>query len=118
MDYFHGFVSIQSRGTVALPPALRRRYHLDEAGAQVEILERGDGVFELRPVLAVPATQAWFWTPEWQQKEQEAEDDVVAGRVLEFADVDRFLAHLGEPDTSGSSPTSRKVPARRRRVTP
>src|SRR5450631_1743099 len=116
MDYFHGFVSVQSRGTVALPPALRRRYHLDEAGAQVEIVEREDGVFELRPVLAVPATQAWFWTPEWQQKEQEAEADVAAGRVLEFADVDRFLSHLGEPDASASRPTGKKAPASRGRV--
>ncbi len=73
-------------------------------------------MFELRPVLAVPATQAWFWTPEWQQKEQEAEADVAAGRVLEFADVDRFLSHLGEPDASASRPTGKQAPASRGRV--
>jgi bifunctional DNA-binding transcriptional regulator/antitoxin component of YhaV-PrlF toxin-antitoxin module len=46
---FHGFLSVQGRGAVALPPTLRRRYHLDRPGAQVEVTERDDGVLELRP---------------------------------------------------------------------
>lgn len=25
--------------------------------------------------------QAWFWTPEWQAKEREADEDIKAGRV-------------------------------------
>ena len=27
------------------------------------------------------ASQAWFWTPEWQQMEREADEDIAAGRV-------------------------------------
>lgn len=106
MDYFRGFVSVQSRGTVALPPALRRRYHLDQAGAQVEIIEREDGVFELRPVIAVPANQAWFWTSDWQQREREADEDIAAGRVLEFDDVDGFLGHLDAIETEARGPAA------------
>ena len=49
-------------GVVALPAEVRRRLHLDEPGAQVEITERDDGVLELRPSLPVPADQRWFWT--------------------------------------------------------
>lgn len=48
------FLTIQSRGTLALPPDLRRRHGLDEPGAQVEVVEREDGVIELRPFVAVP----------------------------------------------------------------
>lgn len=106
MDYFRGFVSVQSRGTVALPPALRRRYHLDQAGAQVEIIEREDGVFELRPVVAVPASQAWFWTPEWQQREREADEDIVAGRVVQASDVAGLLDHLDHLDSKDSTEAS------------
>jgi bifunctional DNA-binding transcriptional regulator/antitoxin component of YhaV-PrlF toxin-antitoxin module len=81
---FRGYVGVQSRGTIALPAELRRRYHLDEQGAQVEITERDDGVLELRPALPVPADQRWFWTPEWQAKEFEASEDLSAGRVETF----------------------------------
>jgi bifunctional DNA-binding transcriptional regulator/antitoxin component of YhaV-PrlF toxin-antitoxin module len=113
MDYFHGFVSVQSRGTVALPPVLRRRYHLDEAGAQVEIIERQDGVFELRPVIAVPASQAWFWAPGWQEREREVDAHIAAGQVLEFAGVDSFLEHLDElADDVAPAAAPRSAPRR------
>jgi bifunctional DNA-binding transcriptional regulator/antitoxin component of YhaV-PrlF toxin-antitoxin module len=108
---YHGFVGVQGRGTVALPADLRRRYHLDEPGAQVEITEREDGVLEVRPAIPVPATQAWFWTPVWQQREREVEDHVAAGRVAVFEGPDDFVGHLRaleaeEPsgDTSQSAP--------------
>src|SRR5258707_2038150 len=68
MEHFHGFVHVQGRGTVVLPAVLRRRYHLDEPGAQVEITERPDGVLEVRPAVPVPASQAWFWTEERQRR--------------------------------------------------
>jgi bifunctional DNA-binding transcriptional regulator/antitoxin component of YhaV-PrlF toxin-antitoxin module len=48
------FLTIQSRGVIALPPAMRRRLGLDRPGAQVELVERDDGVLELRPHLPVP----------------------------------------------------------------
>ncbi len=54
---FRGYVTVQSRGVVALPAEVRRRLHLDEPGAQVEITERDDGVLELRPSLPIPADQ-------------------------------------------------------------
>ena len=94
MEPFHGFVSVQGRGTVALPSALRRRYHLDEPGAQVEITERADGVLELRPTVPVPAAQAWFWTEDWQRREREVDAHIAAGEIATFATVDDFAAHL------------------------
>ena len=49
MGNYHGYAAIQGRGTVALPAELRRKYRLDEPGAQLEVVERSDGVIELRP---------------------------------------------------------------------
>jgi AbrB family looped-hinge helix DNA binding protein len=43
------FLTLQTRGTIAIPPAIRRRLGLDRPGAQVEMVEREDGVIELRP---------------------------------------------------------------------
>ncbi|MGC8628275.1 MAG: hypothetical protein ACP5VR_12145 [Acidimicrobiales bacterium] len=52
-----------------------------EPGAQVEVVERDDDVIELHPLLPHRAGQAWFWAERWQQMEQQAEDDIVAGWV-------------------------------------
>ncbi len=91
---FHGFVGLQTRGVLALPAALRKRFGLDLPGAQVEITERADGVVELRPMVAVPASQAWFWTPEWQAGEREADADIAAGRTVTYDGPDEFIAAL------------------------
>lgn len=78
------FIALQNRGVLTLPAAVRRRYRLDEPGTQVEVVERDDGVLELHPHAAVPADQAWFWTPEWQEGEREASADIEAGRTERF----------------------------------
>ena len=88
------FVTIQARGTIALPADIRKRHHLDEPGAQVEVVERDDGVIELHPMVAVPASQAWFWTEEWQAGEREVDERVARGDVQEFASGEELMAHL------------------------
>lgn len=88
-------LSLQSRGTLALPADLRKRHGLDEPGAQVRVVERDDGVVELHPLAAVPADQRWFWSERWQEMEREVDEHVAAGRVTTFDDVDDFLGSLG-----------------------
>ena len=106
------FVAVQSRGTIALPPDLRRRMHLDEPGAQVRIVERQDGVVELQPVLPVPADQRWYWTERWQAMEHEVDDHVDAGRVVELDGPDKLFAHLDRaagvapPDDKPATPAA------------
>lgn len=57
----------------------------------------------LRGIIEGPldAGQAWFWTPEWQRKEHEAEADKAAGNFDRYGSDDEFLAALDE--RSGSS---------------
>jgi AbrB family looped-hinge helix DNA binding protein len=90
------FITVQKRGVISLPAELRRRHHLDEAGAQVEVVERPDGVIELRPQVAVSADQRWFWTDRWQRMEREADADVAAGRVARFDTAEDLFADLDE----------------------
>ena len=60
----------------------------------MEIIEREDGVIELRPHVAVPADQEWFWTDRWQAMEREVDEEVAAGRVRRHDSLDDVLAHL------------------------
>lgn len=94
----HRYLGIQGRGTIALPADVRRRLHLDEQGAQLEMTERADGVIELRAALPVPAEQRWFWTQRWQEREHEVDDHVAAGRVTVHDSTEDFLDHLDELD--------------------
>ncbi len=38
--------------------------------------------------------QWWFWTPEWQAGEREADADLAAGRFQRFDSDEAFLTHL------------------------
>lgn len=64
-----------------------------EHDGEVVILTR-DG----RPVAKVHAIdpdQAWFWTPEWQAKEREVDEEMAAGIPgREFESGEDFLAYL------------------------
>lgn len=94
------FVSIQGRGTIALPAEVRRRLGLDEPGAQVEVVVREDDVIELHPCVPVAASQAWFWSRASQEREREVDDALRAGEVAEHASVEALLDHL-DADADG-----------------
>ena len=87
MDKEHTFVTVQSRGVIAIPPAIRHKFGLDRPGAQVEVSVR-KGEIVLKPYMAVPADQAWFWSDEWQEKERQADEDLKAGRTHRLNSVD------------------------------
>jgi len=89
-------VTVQARGTMALPADLRRRLHLDAPDSQVKLIEHDDGHVELMPVIAVPADQAWFWTERWQTMEREADADIAAGRATIVDGLDELIAHLDQ----------------------
>ena len=38
--------------------------------------------------------QAWFWSDYWQKLEQEAQEDIDAGRVFCFDNVEEAIAEL------------------------
>ncbi len=92
------FVNMQGRGVIALPAQLRRRFGLDRPGAQVEVVARDDGVIELHPHLAVPADQAWVWTPAWQERIREGLEDLEAGRSEVFGSGEALLSALSARD--------------------
>lgn len=51
-----------------------------------------DGTILLTPEITVPVTQAYFWTPRWQEGERKASEDIQAGRVTPIGSVKEFIA--------------------------
>ena len=90
-------VQLASNGRITLPSSIRRRAGLSEGDLlRVEIGE--DGRIILTPVVAVDRSQAYFWTSRWQKGEQEAEEDLRAGRVSTFENVDDLIKDLTNED--------------------
>ncbi len=47
--------------------------------------------------------QAWFWTPEWQAREREADAELSEGSGVVYRGTEEFISHLksvppAEPD--------------------
>ncbi|MGI8426674.1 MAG: AbrB/MazE/SpoVT family DNA-binding domain-containing protein [Actinomycetota bacterium] len=100
------FVNVQARGQLILPAGLRKRLHLNEPGAQVEIVERPDGVVELHPQAPVPAGQRWFWEESWQKGEKLVDRQVAEGKVMASSTPEEFFDELeavrGESKSRGA----------------
>jgi AbrB family looped-hinge helix DNA binding protein len=85
-------LTVRARGQVTLPEDIRAAAHLEEGDLlDAELTE--DGIL-LRPRKVIDATQAWFWSPEWQQGEREAEADFAAGRIETFTSGEEMITAL------------------------
>lgn len=84
--------TLRAKGQLTLPEEIRKAARLEE-GDLLDAELTSDGIL-LRPQKVIDATQAWFWTPEWQAGEREADADIAAGRVETFASGDEFLGAL------------------------
>jgi antitoxin PrlF len=84
--------TLRSKGQITLPEEIRAAARLEE-GDLLEAELTDDGIL-LRPQKVIDASQAWFWTPEWQAGERAADADRAAGRVQAFGSGEELVAAL------------------------
>jgi len=89
---FMAVAIMRAKGQMTIPQDVREAAHLEE-GDPVEIELTADGIL-LRPKKLIDASQAWFWTPEWQRGERAASADIEAGRLATQASSEAFLDSL------------------------
>ena len=61
----------------------------------LEVSVKG-GKIILEPRAIIPKSQAYFFAPEWQEGEQEAEEDIREGRVTKTKDLKGLFKKLDE----------------------
>jgi AbrB family looped-hinge helix DNA binding protein len=83
---------VRAKGQLTIPAKVRRAAHLKE-GDPVDLQLTPEGIL-LRPHKMVDATEAWFWTPDWQAGEREASAQIAAGKVEHFPNDQSFLRAL------------------------
>jgi AbrB family looped-hinge helix DNA binding protein len=92
--------TIRARGTVTIPQEVRDRLDLEEGDQLVVTVE--DDRIVLTPTSLIPDDQAWFWTPDWQAREQEADEASASGeRGRVFDSGEEFLSFLDSHTKSG-----------------
>jgi AbrB family looped-hinge helix DNA binding protein len=84
--------TLRAKGQLTLPDDIRKAARLEE-GDLLDAELTADGIL-LRPQKLIDATQAWFWSPEWQAGEREADADRAAGRAELFSSDDAFVGAL------------------------
>ena len=84
--------SISKRRQVTIPQAAMDAAGLHE-GEPLNVRVTDEGILLARSDERDPE-QWWFWTPEWQAKEREADEDLAAGRVTPFESDEEFRAAL------------------------
>lgn len=86
-------VKVGTRRDVRLPEETVRALRLRK-GTKLDVHVAGDVVF-LVPASRVPKEQRYFWTEEWQKKEQEADEAIARGEVLgPFDDAEEAIRAL------------------------
>jgi len=84
---------LTSGGQITLPKEIRLKTSM-EVGDFVEVKLDEEGHIVLTPKKLVDASQAYFWTKEWQRGERKADEDIKAGRVKQFNSVTEAVKYL------------------------
>ncbi len=84
---------LTSGGQVTLPKEIRKRTNM-QPGDFVEVELDKVGHIVLTPKKLVDASQAYFWTTEWQKGERKADEDIKAGRVKRFKSATEAVKYL------------------------
>lgn len=76
-------------GQLRLSPEVREAAKLS-CGDLVVLRVTEEGVL----LHAIDPDQAWFWTPEWQEGEREADAQISSGDLVRFDSDEEFLNYL------------------------
>lgn len=84
---------LRQKGQITLPPEVRKALEAQDGDdLTFQIDERGRVILDRARL--IPPDQAWFWTERWQRMERDAQEDIAAGRVQSFENMDEALTWL------------------------
>lgn len=82
------------KGQLTIPAGSRRAAGLAPGQAfQIALTNEGLVLRTVEPD-GIDPDQAWFWTPEWQAKEREADESIAAGGLPIYYSLEEFFAAL------------------------
>jgi AbrB family looped-hinge helix DNA binding protein len=86
-------ITLGRNGQMTLPSEVRRRMRVSKGDVFVVEMRTPDEIV-LRKKSLVDASQAYFWTDEWQRGEREAQEDIRRGRVKRMRSTKVLISDL------------------------
>jgi bifunctional DNA-binding transcriptional regulator/antitoxin component of YhaV-PrlF toxin-antitoxin module len=86
-------LTLRRNGQLTLPADVRRRVKATEGDVFLAEVRDTDEIV-LRKKQLVDASQAYFWSEEWQRGEREATEDIHRGRTKRFRSAKALLKDL------------------------
>jgi antitoxin MazE len=84
---------IRSRSQITIPSEIIKKLNLKQ-GDTLDVTIEDDQII-LRPVVAVPKDQAYFWSKEWQQDEKQIQSDIEKDKIKSAKSKDELFKDLG-----------------------
>ena len=86
-------IRVRKKYQITLPSAIREAAGVYEGDFLIAEVQE-DRTILLRPSRLVDADEAFFYTPEWQAAEREADEDIRLGRLSEPMSAEETIAEL------------------------
>jgi len=84
---------IRSRSQITIPSEIIKKLNLKQ-GDTLDVTVEDDQII-LRPVVAVPKDQVYFWSKEWQQDEKQVQSDIENDKIKSAQSKDELFKDLG-----------------------
>ncbi len=88
-------VQVLRDGVIQIPKEIREEVGIEE-GDYIDIEINGEDTITLHIKGLVDEDDSWYWSGEWQQMEREADEDIKAGRVKSFDNIEYLIRELKE----------------------
>jgi len=85
-------IEFRSKSQITLPSEIVKAFNL-KPGDKLEIVIEDDTI-KIKPVIVVPKSEAWFWSTEWQQEENAVNEEMRAGYVKGYDNVEELFEEL------------------------
>jgi len=88
-------VRVLRNGIIQIPNEIREEVGIEE-GDYIDMEINGKDTITIHTKELVDEDDSWYWSEEWQQMEQEADEDIKEGRVKSFLNIEDLIRELKE----------------------
>lgn len=85
-------VKLTTNQTVRIPTSFVKKLGL-RRGSDFMVRSQDDSIV-LTPLVSIPKSQAYFWTPEWQEAERQVDKEIAEGKLEVFDNIEDLIADL------------------------
>ena len=84
---------LRTRSQITIPSEIIKQLNLKQ-GDTLEVEVEGEHII-LRPVIAIPKDQAFFWSKQWQTEEKQVQADIENKKINSTDNKDILFKDLG-----------------------